>query len=446
MKVEEKKPLTKWQKFKAGIPKGTFSAGGGLLASSIFGPEAAPIGAGIGNILSKIVGFGKYRFKRNTLMQAMAENKGRGKMNLKEGQPMPVFASTKNGFEISHREFVTDVTGSTNFENVLHAVNPGNEYLFPWLAQVAHYFEEYVFLGLLFEYRPSSGMVAATPSLGTVMMATNYNCTEPKFASKAEIDSYEYATSCVPSQGMIHPIECSPNNNPLNRYYVRTLQNPDARLFYDIGNLNIATKGMSSAYTCGEIWVSYHVLLQRPRLNVHGPGSPYALYESTSVCDDTTFFSDMEIDPLVSTSELLSFPTGKKIAFERPGVYLLTVETSGATATSAYSIVLGADIIETSATNAWNGTTVTRISNLTVGHLIDGTSNVMTFTGAATLTVGSTRVTITAIPMTSSIRKPMVLSQPVHPKVAEPDVVPEEEEYVSIQVPKHQAKLVSKLL
>jgi hypothetical protein len=230
----------------------------GGTVGSLFGDAGRSIGSSAGDFLSKITGWGSYKVQNNTLS---------------EGNAVPSFTQTGDGVIICHREFIQDIVGSTAFNNVAIPVNPGMATTFPWLASVAESFEEYEFLGLVFEYRPSSGSAVATNSsaLGIVVYATDYNVNAPPFGTKQMMESYEYSTSTVPFNAMIHPVECSPNNrNVLNTHLVRTSSLPTGadQQFYDIGNFEFATQGMQSAYNVGELWVSYHVALKKPRIGV----------------------------------------------------------------------------------------------------------------------------------------------------------------------------------
>jgi hypothetical protein len=124
-------------------------------------------------------------------------------------------------------------------------------------------------LGCVFEYRPSSGNIAgASPALGIVAIASNYNVHEEPYGSKVSLCSSQYNVSGMPCYELLHPIECKRQTNILNRYLIRH-SNKDADLaLYDMCRVQVATEGMQSAYTCGELWVSYHVRLVRPAIGL----------------------------------------------------------------------------------------------------------------------------------------------------------------------------------
>lgn len=82
------------------------------------------------------------------------------------------------------------------------------------------------------------------------------------------MESYEYSCSSAPYNPFMHPVECKPSANVLDRLFVRTSDTApiDDPRFYDAGRFEIATEGMQTSYTCGELWVTYDIRLFKPRL------------------------------------------------------------------------------------------------------------------------------------------------------------------------------------
>lgn len=231
---------------------------GSLLGSKDIGRS---IGSGLGGLVGKVTGLGSYKVNSNTLMADTGT---------------PVFGNGAEGsITVSRREFVADVKGSIAFRNNTFRLNPGNPALFPWLSQIARGYEQYEILGMIMEYRPTSGSAIASTNnaLGVVIMTTNYDVLDPSFTNKQQMESYQYTISSVPSNHAIHAIECKRNLNVLDAMYVRQFVQPleaDPR-FYDLGLFQVATVGMQADdITVGELWVSYHVKLIKPRL----PDSP----------------------------------------------------------------------------------------------------------------------------------------------------------------------------
>lgn len=273
-----------------GFYSGFSSDVGGMLGSGIgglFGNSGIgkTIGSGLGSIFSKITGFGSYRVNQNTLMS--------------DSGP-PVFANGAEGSVIiSRREFIGDLKGSIAFRNNVFQLNPSNPTLFPWLSTQTKGFEQYQILGMIIEYRPTSGNAVSSSNnaMGTVIMATNYDVVDPPFTTKQEMENYQYTVSTIPSAQAIHPIECKPKLNVLDNMYIRQLSSPasaDPR-FYDLGAVQIATIGMQADdITIGEIWISYHIKLIKPKfpdsnaIGFYAPPASNLLTAATTLLDNST--------------------------------------------------------------------------------------------------------------------------------------------------------------
>lgn len=146
---------------------------------------------------------------------------------------------------------------------------------FPWLSQIAMAFTEYKWRGIIFTFKTtSSDLVTSTnPSLGTVIMSTDYNAAEEPFEDKRTMENYEFTTSSKPSLSFVHAIECEKNQTAHPTLYTRDgppPPNADIRL-YDIGSFAIATQGMQATVetaTIGELWCSYEIEFLKPRFDV----------------------------------------------------------------------------------------------------------------------------------------------------------------------------------
>lgn len=179
--------------------------------------------------------------------------------------------SSHGGFCIKHKEFLGDIPSSQIFLVASLPINPGIQGTFPWLAQIAENFEEWRPKKIKFVYRSmSSNAVVAqqgNSSLGTIIMATEYNPGNPPFGNKQQMEAYQGAQSRDPSLSFKHYIQCKGTHNPLDIFYIRNGDVPGDRRFFDLGNFQIATTGMgASDVTLGELWVEYEIELLKPRL------------------------------------------------------------------------------------------------------------------------------------------------------------------------------------
>lgn len=193
---------------------------------------------------------------------------GGSRMNM--GKGIPKFSTGNNCVTIAHREYIGTVSSATSFTNTTYSLNPGIAATFPWLSGVAQQFEEYDFKGLVFQFRSTSAnsLNSTNTALGTIIGAVQYNALNDAFASRQQMENYEYSKSGKPSVDNLYPVECDFSQNPLDNLYIRNGPVPsgaDARL-YDLGTFNIAADGSQAAAVVGELWVSYNICLYKPKL------------------------------------------------------------------------------------------------------------------------------------------------------------------------------------
>lgn len=231
---------------------------GNMVAPGIGGLIGSALGGGAGALLSAISGSGAYTIKENTLLRAT---------------PVPSFGPSC--IRIKHREYLGEVVSSSvagAFEIDSYAVNPGDNHTFPWLSGIAHNYEEYKFNGLVFEFVSTSAnaLNSTNTALGKIVLATDYNSTNPTFGSIEDMMITEFANFGKPAESLIHAIECSAAERPTLLSYLRLpgKTTGDAK-FYDIGNFQVATQGLQGTnVNVGSLWVSYDVYLCKPYLSV----------------------------------------------------------------------------------------------------------------------------------------------------------------------------------
>jgi hypothetical protein len=228
------------------------SIGGNI--GDIFGREklGSSIGRGVSKFFRAISGSGDYKITSNSLMS----------------DQVPTFVGGRKANPIRCREFVKDIITSATagaFNVETFNVNPGNPALFPWLSGQAQGWSEYKFHGLIFEFKTASGqMVSSTnTTLGTVIMASQYNLNDPAFVNKQQIENSEFSTPCRPSDSAIHPIECAAVDTSITVLNIQkpgqSTTNNDPR-FNHLCKFSIATIGMQGTSTnVGELWASYEV-------------------------------------------------------------------------------------------------------------------------------------------------------------------------------------------
>lgn len=282
------------QKKKRG-PRGIGALLGGAIGTKFGQPKA---GAWLGNLaqtgLSKLFGRGDYEV-------VSPDKPVNGNSLISPAKQVPIMnTDTMGAIRISHREFLTDVQGNTgtNTQSYRFTLNPGDSRTFPWLSNLSSSFEQWKLLGLCFEFKSTCGnaVSSSNSALGTVCVATQYDALSTPFGAKTDILNHFWSGSAKPSLDQLHCVECEPSQTPTAPLYIRnqgqlgkvlggedeigwaingggvptsmayvTFQEAfDARL-YDHGRFEMLITGQQAQFNVGELWVSYDMLLLKPR-------------------------------------------------------------------------------------------------------------------------------------------------------------------------------------
>jgi len=232
--------------------KGLFSTIGHMAGSYLGGSGGAAIGSKMGQGLGDLLGFGSYKPTSNSMV---------GTRILGDHNAADVFRRSV---------FISDVTSGTGapsvFNTVVLPIQPGQVSFDPWLSSIAKLYDEYEVVGLVYEYRTSSGMATgANTALGTVIMATQYDPYDAPFANKLQMENYEFAASARPSTTFFHAVECARDKTTLNKLYIRPGAVIGDLRWTDFGNFTIATVGCPTAsQVLGELWMHYEIKLRKP--------------------------------------------------------------------------------------------------------------------------------------------------------------------------------------
>lgn len=184
---------------------------------------------------------------------------------------IPLMHSGNGTCRIAKREYIGDVYMTTGFTNNYYKITATNVKLFPWLSRIALNFEQYKFLGLTFGFRSlTANALGSTgnPSMGSLTICCEYDVNGAPAVTKVQANSMMFAVSCKPAESMLFPIECDPETTPNQPLYTATNQRvsgavEDKRL-ETLGLVQFCTQGAPQVYTCGELWVTYDVLLIKP--------------------------------------------------------------------------------------------------------------------------------------------------------------------------------------
>lgn len=219
------------------------------------------IGGWLGDRLGRVTGWGAYKVKYNTLSEG-----GAGPL---------MHASTRQGAtnRFYRREYITDIISSdTNgaFKLQNFQLNPASQISFPWLSDVAVNWQKYKIKGAIMEFESSSGdaLTGTNTALGMVLISSNYNCADPNFVNRQQMENTMYSTRAKPSENQVHIIECDPSIQAQTSLYTATNAIPtNGNSLNDVNwvNVQIATIGLQGQnVNVGSLYINYDVELIQP--------------------------------------------------------------------------------------------------------------------------------------------------------------------------------------
>nr|WRQ65089.1 structural protein [Tolivirales sp.] len=342
-KTTKKQPVTRSEVTSLGRAIRQLGSLGGSALGAAFGQPSlgGTLGAGAGAALSRWMGQGDYSVNSNSLWAGKTSNS------------IPAMHKSDQSVRISHREFLTRITGSTTYAvRARFNLNPGLSSTFPWLSQIATRFQEYRIHGLVFHYIPTSGAAVSStnPALGAVMMQTSYRASDAAPTSKVELLNEYWSTETIPSEPCFHPIECDPKQSVFPSQWVRSAEPPSGEsvMLYDLGVTSIAVEGMpASGNVVGDLWITYDVELRKPLVTSDVvSGFPLLIGSSVGTATEplANFTATTQRSGEISVSQLQPSPGSNhgsiRINFDRTasGVYEIILQTGGITTTSLTGI------------------------------------------------------------------------------------------------------------
>lgn len=295
-------------------------------------------------------GQGDYTIKANSIIDT-----GGDPRNLKmitNGNPWTDFI---------FREYLGDITAPATpaaFNSTTYAINPGLVQLHPWLAPIAQQFEQYEPMGIVFEFKSLLSDYSSTQVLGSVMMATDYDPSDPPYATKLEFMNAQYSSQAKPTETLLHGVECDPSQRPQQLMYVRAGNLPSTEDIkdYDLGNFQIATQGLgvSAGTPIGSLFVHYHYRFYKQQLNngLLQKGTLTSLFGVLCSGGNLGTFSEkwntLGLTPSATLPDLLrlTFPS-----YITSGTYLIVIGLTSASGAAGQIIELGATSNCAQATN-----------------------------------------------------------------------------------------------
>lgn len=224
------------------------------LASTVLGYA----GERIGNTVGKYMGWGGYTVKKNTIS---------------EGTMPPYMHNSGKTVRHCHREYLGDIITDAvagAFKLQSFQVNAANAQSCPWFWRIAANFQKYRIHGAVFDFESASGdaLTAGNTALGTVIMASNYNCADDNFQTRFDMENTQYTVSAKPSQSFTHIIECDPAMQTQNSLYTAINGIPSGNTSdneCNWVNFQIATVGMQAAsVNIGSLYFKFDIELLQP--------------------------------------------------------------------------------------------------------------------------------------------------------------------------------------
>jgi len=318
-------------------PAGRFLRRAGAIAGGFLGNSQ--LGSQLGAGISRIFGQGDYAVQQNSLMSGP-----------------PSFSPMNEGIRFTHREYITDILSTTNYNVQTYRIQPNSTATFPWLAQLASSFEQYRINGMVFYLNTTSGNAVSSTnnSMGVWGITTVYDPSKPALSSKIQAEEYKGCTAGVPSSSILHPVECAPNSAVLDRYYVDYYNNITGEnlKFYDHGTVNVFTSGQQQAgVNIGELWVSYDITFFNARVMPAGEQNVADHYKLTGASitatnpvgttnptvPSTGSLLGTTITPLGAGTARLNFQAGSA-----NGYYLINYQLSTGASLSGMNMSVGA--------------------------------------------------------------------------------------------------------
>lgn len=266
--------------------------GGAALGSFSGGPAGGAagrmVGGALGAKMSKLMGSGDYTVGPDDV----AVNSLFGKAPVGANAS---FHAPGQSVVLRHREYISDVfTGPTAgvFSITPFPVNIGLAGTFPFLAQMAQNYEEYRVKGLVFEFVSTTSPYNANSSMGSLIMAMEYNAAAEPYQSKPQMENSDYAISVRFDHSALYGVECM--NNAVNNLYIRAGSSPVPITSTDLGTMYVATQPSATFpinSTLGEFWVSYDIELLRPRISNARAGYYHLVYTTPALVAGADFTS-----------------------------------------------------------------------------------------------------------------------------------------------------------
>jgi hypothetical protein len=315
------------------------------------------------------------------------------------------------------REKVANVNASTAFTVAQNLyLNPGNSVLFPIFSQIAATYEEYRVNELVFSYETEAYAASGSNvSAGKVILATDYNPSNPSFSGDTQMENYYNSDRGAPYCEIVHDVLLGDHalvSDPMKNYYVNTSANTaapsgDNAKFYDVGLFQLATSGNpTGGAEIGELYVTYSFTMIRPKQQ-----TPLGSNLTSAHIVEGAAGTGAAATPLGTTggivkpgSNLNTVVTKTTFTLPNPGRFVVSCVFVGSVA-AAYTLTGGANIttLVDEDDGGSGGITTFSAGNSTGCHVFDvsvagtGAANTVTIGGLTSFAAGASDIFISQV-------------------------------------------------
>lgn len=241
-------------------------------------------------MLKTWTGFGDYKIVGNSLIEGSTMAEG----------GVPQIVTRGRATRIVYKEYIGELyTAPTigGFNSVSFTVNPANLMCFPWLSTIATQYEQYIPHGIIFEFKSSASDTTTAASLGTVMIATDYDVQDSAYTSKMEMLNSAYSSESRSSNSQYHGIECDPDELQRKVFYGRSegevVTNPKD---YDLCKTTFATQGggLAANQSIGSIYIHYDIEFIKEQVwgGLPAKNTIMSLYTAPYTAEPTGYLQD----------------------------------------------------------------------------------------------------------------------------------------------------------
>lgn len=275
--------------------------------------------------------------------------RARGRARAGIGRTLAVFSVPSGRSSYNNRrvhvmdmdEFVTNVSGSENFQTTAYPINIGMAGSFPWGSRVGNLYNKYDFEQLEYYYKPLVNQFSSQGGSGKVMLSADFDASDAPPSTKQQVESTDPHSDCMPYMQTKLFIGQQYLRRTIGRN-VRsgTVAGTDVKTF-DIGVFYFSTDGMSAigiGSTIGELRVKYRVRLSFPELEPNVLAAGVYHYRSAAATTSDNFAagsvasgSSQLLQAITCASNVITFPAGI------PGNYLVLVQVQVASSALALS-------------------------------------------------------------------------------------------------------------